>query len=209
MTRALRAPFFLAWMQDFECKALSARLWIPCLADRRAIAHSKLENILGALSLALTDSLMESIHKHLPSSQHASAHALIGHAPGLTIRDLSRVSWAFPPSVSVRLVDPMVADGCLKRERASHDGRAVALTLTDEGRTAHPAMLGARQSVPENAIAKLSGAELKSFGTMAQKVLRGISCDAEHMRKISRLCDSTVCHSCPLKDELRTGPLTP
>src|SRR4030042_4471532 len=40
-------------------------------------------------------------------------------------------------STTTRLVNPLIAKGLLKRDRATHDSRAARLTLTEEGRGTH------------------------------------------------------------------------
>jgi DNA-binding MarR family transcriptional regulator len=164
----------------------------------------KVENVIGALALALVDGLQHDAQAQAPEpGPAAAALALIGHAPGLSIERLRRAV-ALSHSATVRLVDRLVADGLVVRIAAANDRRAVALRLTELGETACAAILTARQGGLAQAVATLSPAELETFGTLAEKLLRGLVRDVDKAYRTCRLCNYTACVDCPVNDELRT-----
>ena len=163
----------------------------------------RIENVIGALALALVDRLQSDAQAQAPEpGPAAAALALIGHAPGLSIERLRRAV-ALSHSAAVRLVDRLAADGLVMRIAAANDGRAVALKLTELGEATCAAILNGRQSGLTGALATLAPAELEAFGALAEKLLRGLVGDVDKAYRTCRLCNYTVCVDCPVNDELR------
>jgi DNA-binding MarR family transcriptional regulator len=168
-----------------------------------AMKTSKIENVVGALALALVDGLQHDAQSQAPEpGPAAAALALIGHAPGLSIERLRRAV-ALSHSAAVRLVDRLAADGLVVRIAAANDRRAVALRLTPLGETACAAIPSARQGGLARALATLAPAELEAFGATAEKLLRALVRDEDKAYRTCRLCNYTVCIDCPVNDELR------
>lgn len=163
----------------------------------------RIENIVGALALALSDAILCSAQQEAPEpGPAAAALALLGHNPGLTIERLRRSLGLSHPG-AVRLVDRLVADGLVVRIPSRRDRRAVALHLTEAGAAGCAAILAARQGGLANALAGLGPEELATFGTLAEKVLRRVVRDEDHAYAVCRLCNDPVCDECPVDDELR------
>lgn len=164
---------------------------------------AKIENVVGALALALVDRLSRDAQSEAPETGPAAAAlALIGHAPGLSIERLRRAV-NLSHSAAVRLVDRLADDGLVVRIAAANDRRAVALRLTALGETTCAAILAARQGGLARAMAALDPDELEMFGALAEKLLRAMVRDIDKAYRTCRLCNYTVCIDCPVNDELR------
>ena len=161
----------------------------------------KTENLVGALSLALADDLLRVVQSEAPSTSPAAAIALVGHAPGLTIDQLSRALQLSHPG-TVRLVDRLVRDGLVKRARSTSDGRAVSLTLTETGKTVTARILSSRQSALARALSFLSVPDREALGRIAETMLRSMVRDVDHAFSVCRLCDTAVCTDCPVETEM-------
>ncbi len=164
--------------------------------------EAKIENLVGALALALVDRLQADAQALAPEpGPAAAAVALIGHAPGLSIERLRRAV-ALSHSAAVRLVDRLVADGLVQRITAANDRRAVALRLTPLGETQGAAILAARQGGLAEAMAALSPDERQQFGTLAEKLLRALVRTPDRAYRSCRLCNYRACVDCPVDDTL-------
>lgn len=171
------------------------------------MTEEKVENVVGALALALADDLVRAAQRHAPSSAPAAAISLLGHAPGLTIRQVSRVLGLSHPG-AVRLVDRLVGDDLVRRDRSADDGRAVALTLTPNGEAVCRQVLASRRGALARALSSLDAAERQTLGRMAEAMLRGLVGGEDHALRVCRLCDPGVCRECPVEAEMtaREGP---
>jgi DNA-binding MarR family transcriptional regulator len=169
------------------------------------MTKSKIENVVGALALALADTLHRDAEAQAPETGPAAAAiALIGHAPGLSIEKLRR-ALSLSHSGTVRLVDRLEATGLVVRVAACDDRRAVALRLTALGEASSGAILSARQTGIGTALGALSGVELRRFGELAEKVLRGLVGGEDDAYRVCRLCNYTVCVDCPVDAQLAAG----
>jgi MarR family transcriptional repressor of emrRAB len=163
-------------------------------------AAGRLENLLGALVVAVSDSLAGAV-------QTAAGHpgaigaglAVLAQEPGLGIEQLRR-PLGRTQSATVRVVDQLVADGYAQR-RAGRDHRSVAVVLTDAGTAAAARVLEARGSVLRDAIAVLDAGQRQALEAMLEKVLAAITTDATHAEQICRLCDVGACPllACPVE----------
>ena len=163
----------------------------------------KVENVVGALSLALSDDLLHSTQACTPSSAPSAAIALVGHMPGMSINHMRGALGLSHPG-TVRLVDRLVQDDLIQRSRSELDGRAVALTLTPSGEVVCRRILSARQDALSRGIASLNATEQQILGRLAEKMLRSIIRSEEHAIEICRLCDPDVCTNCPVVSEIES-----
>jgi len=162
----------------------------------------KIENVAGALALALSDELLRAAQDQAPEAGSAAAAlALLGHAPGLPIETLRRALGLSHPG-AVRLVDRLQADGLVARGVSERDRRAVALVLTPKGQETCTAILAARQGTLSRALAALSEEEREVFGRLAEKMLRAALRGEDHAYAVCRLCDPAACTDCPVEAEL-------
>lgn len=165
------------------------------------MTEEKIENLVGALALALADDILNTAQRHIALSSPAAAITLISHAPGMTIDELSRALGLSHPG-TVRLVDRLVRDRLMLRSRSEHDGRAVALTLTPDGEEVCQRVLSSRQNALNHALAGLDRSDRDTLSRLAETMLRSIVKDADHAAVICRLCDPSICSECPVEAEL-------
>ena len=161
----------------------------------------KAENVVGALALTLSDVLLKVTQAEAPANISAAGLTLIGHIPGISIHALSLGLGLSHPG-TVRLVDRMSADGLVERGRSETDGRAVALSLTSEGKKREQLILTSRRNVLGTALSSLSSDEYEALAQISEKLITAILKDEEHVLSICRLCDSKACTNCPVDAEL-------
>jgi MarR family transcriptional regulator, negative regulator of the multidrug operon emrRAB len=174
----------------------------------------RLENLVGALAVALSDSIATAVET---ASGHAGAMgaalATLAQEPGLGIEQL-RVPLGRTQSATVRIVDQLVAEGYAER-RPGRDQRSVAVFLTGKGMQAAARVLGSREDTLTAALGTLSLAERKAFTATLEKVLAAITTDRAHADHICRLCDLSACPErvCPVdlaaQAESTAGPARP
>jgi len=164
----------------------------------------KIENVVGALALALSDPLHVDTQAQAPEpGPAAAAIALIGHEPGLAIEQLRRALRLSHPG-AVRLVDRLAKDGLVERQASSEDRRAVALHLTHAGEASFAAILDARQKSIACALKSLSGEEREIFGRLAEKLLGSLIQNVDKAYQVCRLCDRKSCDACPVEEALES-----
>ncbi|WP_191058979.1 MarR family winged helix-turn-helix transcriptional regulator [Geminicoccus harenae] len=166
--------------------------------------NAKIENVVGALVMALSDAVLRGTQGQAPEpGPAAAAITLLGHEPGLPIERLRRALHLSHPG-AVRLVDRLVADGLIVRQPSPADRRAVSLHLTQAGERSRLAILDARQGSLARALDLLDAPEREVFGRLAEKLLGGLIQDLDHAYSVCRLCDQTVCVDCPVEKALRS-----
>lgn len=163
----------------------------------------RIANIVGALALALSDDLQNEAERNAPEvGLAAAAIALLRHVPDMTIERLRRALGLSHPG-AVRLIDRLEQEGTVVRRPSTADRRAVSLSLTKSGTGAAQAILSARESALRGALAGLTAGERKTFGALAEKMLRTLLRGEDHAFRVCRLCDNKVCIDCPVDEELR------
>ncbi|WP_434652252.1 MarR family transcriptional regulator [Pseudomonas sp. R3-56] len=168
----------------------------------------KLENIVGALSLAISDSIHQGTQDQAPEvGPAAAAIALLGHEPGMSIERLRRALGLSHPG-AVRLVDRLVTQGVVERRQADADRRAVALHLTTAGNANCAAVLAVRHERIARALEVLDPDEREILGRITEKLLNGLVNDLDQGYSVCRLCDPASCTNCPVADALNENPCT-
>lgn len=162
---------------------------------------TRLENIVGALSLAISGEVLQASQESLDKSLPSAAIALIGHLPGITIQYLGHALSLSHPG-TVRAVDRLESEGLVIRQRSAEDGRAVSLTLSRKGEKACRTLHASRQSVLCAALSNLSKSERQHLERIACKVLVSILKDEPHALRVCRLCDVEACKDCPIENEI-------
>jgi MarR family transcriptional repressor of emrRAB len=165
---------------------------------------AKNENVIGALVLAPSDTILTASDGEVSSNISAPGLALIGHEPGISIHELSQGLGLSHPG-TVRVVDRMVARNLVVRKRSLEDARAVELFLTPSGKQQEQSILASRKSALGNALAFLTADEIESLSRISEKLLSAILVDEAHAFKICRLCDSSSCIGCPIEEALLRG----
>lgn len=169
-------------------------------------------NILGALSLVITDQMTDAVAAAAGRSESAAAalSALLHFLDRPSVGRLRQVL-GLTSSGTVRLVDRLEESGYALREPGA-DGRSTAVVLTERGSRAAAQVTEARAAVLERALAVLSPAERAAFEQLAGKALVGMMRGPGATRWICRLCDTGVCRSaaggCPVGNAARERYLT-
>lgn len=164
------------------------------------MSEERTANLLGALALALTDTLTEVTTVRAERGAGApAALVLVGFYPGQSIDSLSR-TLELSHSATVRLVDRLVGDGLLER-RGGADGRTTALHLTRKGRARADSILDDRCRALTGALGPLSAKERAHFTQLLEKILSALTRDRRHADHICRLCDERACPAddCPVE----------
>lgn len=162
----------------------------------------KIENVVGAMAVALSDSLHFGTQAQAPEpGPAAAAIALLGNEPGLTIEQLRRALRLSHPG-TVRLVDRLAEEGLVERKASVEDRRAVALHLTSAGKASCTSILTARRASIAGALQSLDDGERETLGRIAEKLLGSLVQDANQAYQVCRLCDRQVCKACPVEGAL-------
>jgi DNA-binding MarR family transcriptional regulator len=169
--------------------------------DRQArdtgVELDRTANLLGALSLAVTDRTRDAIAQAGGHSETAatalSALYFFLDRPSI---DMLRQVLGLTPSGTVRLVDRLVEAGHVER-RPGDDARSVCVMLTASGRAAAERIWGARTSVLSDALGVLSGDDRETLDSLLSQVLIGMRRGPGAVRWICRLCDVHTCRRAP------------
>ena len=166
---------------------------------------SRVTNLLGALSVAVVDRVSETTRVSAGHGATApAALATLLNSEGISVGELARVL-RLSHAGTVRLVDRLVADGLVSRHRGS-DGREVSLRLEAHGRRTARAVLAARATVLEEALAALGPNDSRAFERVAGHLLTALTSDVDVADHICRLCDDRACPSrtCPVEAAVAT-----
>lgn len=150
-------------------------------------------NIVGALSLVITDQASDAVTQAAGRSESAAAalSALLHFLDRPSV-DLLRQVLGLTSSGTVRLLDRLEESGYVERGPGA-DGRSASVSLTEQGSLAAHQVSDARATVLQTALAVLSPAEREVFGQLAGKVLVGMMRGPGAVRWICRLCDTGAC----------------
>jgi DNA-binding MarR family transcriptional regulator len=164
-------------------------------------------NLLGALSLAVTDRTSAAVGGAASQSESAAvALSALHHFLDDPSVDLLRQVLGLTPSGTVRLVDRLQDAGYVTR-RHGRDGRSVSLRLTASGRRAAERVSTARGEVLEAALSGLTPAERAALEEVVSHVLVGLIRGPGATRWMCRLCDTTACGRqegrCPVANAAR------
>ncbi|MBB3567711.1 MarR family transcriptional regulator [Rhizobium sp. BK491] len=161
----------------------------------------RLENLFGAMSLALVDKMEKAFTDETGLGPSAIAAIVqIGTEPRLTIETLRRMI-ALSHSATVRLVDQLVASDLVVRAGGvDGDKRARSLQLTERGRALFKCSLAARRAVIQRAIAVLGPEETVQFSHLVEKLLPALVDLGDDQDVVCRVCDQGACDQdrCPI-----------
>jgi DNA-binding MarR family transcriptional regulator len=155
-------------------------------------------NLLGALSLALSDRMSDAIsaaaeQSERPGSETAAEalSALHHFLDGPTI-DRLRTVLGLTSSGTVRLVDRLVQAGYVERRRGG-DGRTTTVCLTDAGNRAAKSVSDAREAVLVDALSALTASQRETLETLTGTILVDLIREPGATRWNCRLCNTGVC----------------
>ncbi|MBY4801990.1 MarR family transcriptional regulator [Burkholderia cepacia] len=164
----------------------------------------RLDNLLGALSLALMDRLREAIASVSELSETAVfALVLLSQRPAVTIDVLAK-QLALAHSTVVRLVERLAEDGYVERNSGA-DRRAVLLSLTPAGRDVASMVLDARRKAIGTLTDHLPEAMQVALVGICEHLLERMSVDSLTSVRNCRLCDEKACdlERCPVEKKYR------
>jgi MarR family transcriptional repressor of emrRAB len=179
---------------------------VPDRDDRRLV------NLMGALSLALTDRIAAVAGTASGLSDAAPAALVALHETGRSGRSIGelRQQVGLTHSGAVRLVDRLEAAGYVAR-RPGRDARTVAVVLTRRGTAAATRIRAARQEAVSNALEDLDDTQRRRLEELAGTVLSKLAAQRRALRAsgqmpaggaMCRLCDFVACGrpagSCPV-----------
>ena len=156
----------------------------------------RLENLLGALSLSITDAVGRSIEEAEGAyGSDTFALVLLQHAQTLRSDVLSR---------QLRLAQSSTSGA---------DRRTVWVSLTTRGERAAQRVLSVRQNLLQELVEKLTESEKKALHSIAAKLLTALTVDLVSGEQNCRLCDEDACclADCPVETRYQTfeGALLP
>ena len=160
---------------------------------------ARVENLVGAQSLAVADRLRDVGSAHgLSASEQAALVTLTAH-PDQAVSWLGDVLGLTSGGVT-RLVDRLVARGLVART-AGTDARQRRLHLTAAGTRRARALNAQRLAVLEDVLAPLSAAERAELERLLERVVGSLHAEYAPTLRTCRLCDRGACRtgaSCPL-----------
>ena len=156
-------------------------------------------NVIGAFALAVVDRMERAIFDHTDLGGEAvAALVAIGHSPGMTISQLSKVLARSHPG-TVRIVDRLAVAGLVDRNTGSPDRRSVTLDLTGEGVTERAAILQRRLSAIQDVLNAVAPEDFGTLQRIAATTLGTLPDDATSALSICRYCDERRCLACPME----------
>lgn len=158
----------------------------------------RLVNIFGALALGVADRVRwAALDESGLGGEGAAALVVIGHQPGLSIDQLSRVL-GLSHAGTVRLVDRLEAAHLAFRRVADHDRRALTLKLTEEGLKRREALLERRREVLGGMLKEVAGADFAMLERAFDAILQKLPNDAISALTVCRFCNEQRCAQCPM-----------
>jgi DNA-binding MarR family transcriptional regulator len=162
---------------------------------------TRLENLLGAFGVAVSDSMDDAFDEACAVGDSAPAAMILIHEnPDTRIEALARYL-ALSHSGTVRLVDRLSQAGWVGRETCD-DKRAVVLVLTKAGQKVAERLLEGRRKSLHTALAGVSAADRKVLERLLPQMLNNLVTDRSRADHTCRYCDSGACEreGCPLPD---------
>jgi DNA-binding MarR family transcriptional regulator len=160
---------------------------------------ARLENLVGAFSLSVTDRLVGTAAAGMSPSEQASLVTLLAH-PDRPVSWLGDVL-GLTSSGATRLVDRLVDKGWVSRGGAA-DSRERRLRLTPAGRRHARAALRQREDQVSSSIATLSKSERAQLERLMERLVGNLTGSRLPALHTCRLCDRSACSSqraaCPL-----------
>jgi DNA-binding MarR family transcriptional regulator len=164
-------------------------------------------NLLGALSLALSDRMSDGISAAAEQSDRpgaetaAEALSALHHFLERPSIDRLRTVLGLTSSGTVRLVDRLERAGYVERG-PGEDGRTTVVTLTRVGERMARRVSDAREAVLAEALEALTAAQREALEALTGTVLVGLMRGPGATRWSCRLCNTGVCgvrtRECPV-----------
>lgn len=170
---------------------------------------ARLENLLGAQALALTDRIRTAGPGSGTSADDAALVTLLSH-PGHSVAWLGDILGLTSSGIT-RLVDRLDAAGWVTRTTGT-DARSRRLQLTAAGRSRARAVLHARQAAMAAALDPLSDRDRRELERLLDLVVGGLARTLLPAMRVCRLCDRKACvadaRTCPLEHTVSADDTT-
>jgi MarR family transcriptional regulator, negative regulator of the multidrug operon emrRAB len=158
-------------------------------------------NVLGALTVALSDRIRTEMAEVLASTGSAPTAVVVLEQllAGRSTHELSQAT-GLTHSGAVRLVDRLVDDGLAER-RQGRDGRSGAVVLTPAGRAVSRRLSQARERAIASSLASLAAEEREVLGDLVDRLVTALTTTRLDARGrgedprgwLCRLCDVAAC----------------
>jgi len=137
------------------------------------------------------------------SESRAAALLTLLEFPGMAIVELAGIL-GLSHSATVRLLDGLVEEGLVDRERSRRDPRSAELRLTARGRRMAGGIRRARLLSLEHLLAPLTQTQRSQFARLVQSVLTGVTGERAVARRTCRFCAHGICSGadCPIGSSL-------
>lgn len=167
---------------------------------------ARMENLLGALSLTMSDRLRAVGNGHgMSTSEQAALVTLLSH-PDVAVSWLGEVLGLTSSGVT-RLVDRLVERGWVGRSTGT-DARQRRLRLTSSGTKRAQVLLRERDATLAEAVDSLGAAERTEFEGLLGRVVGALAREYVPALRTCRLCDTDTCNAgdevCPLRHTVPT-----
>ena len=165
-----------------------------------------LSNLLGAVSLSVTDLMEEATQETLGvGGQAAGALVLLALRPRMNIKRLAeRLRLSHPGTV--RLTDKLVLCGWVERKTDADDRRTVRLSLTAAGLEQIDRVRQARGQHLAKLLDGFSASERAALEPLLVVLMKRLTVDAISAYANCRLCDTPACQAagCPVDAKVRS-----
>ncbi len=164
-----------------------------------AVQHLRLENLAGALSVAITDRVNAAAEEIVGMGGEAPAAIVqIGTTPGLTITALGS-TLGLTHSATVRVVAKLERNKLVRKVRGE-DAREVCVSLTASGEKMMNRVVAARETVIGKIMKPLAEEQRAAMTGLLVSVLNRVARDDEEAQRVCRMCDENCCRAdgCPV-----------
>ncbi|MGH3504660.1 MAG: MarR family winged helix-turn-helix transcriptional regulator [Nocardioidaceae bacterium] len=154
----------------------------------------------------MTDLTLFQLHEEGVSGSAGAALVSLCTEPRLSGTELGR-RVGLTQSAAVRMIDGLVSAGLVQRE--PHQGRSVAISLTESGRQTARQLLSARHSPLAELLDGLTRDEQENLDALLEKILARAYANVRSSDRICRLCDRKACTTravCPVGAAERADP---
>lgn len=158
----------------------------------------RLVNLLGVLAVGVNDRMRSAVAGAMPlRGQAASSVIVIGHAPTISIDQLSRIL-RLTHGGAVRLVDRLVERNIVAKQPSTIDRRIMTLRLTPNGLQLRDKLLDLRRDALASLLECVSPEDLSALERVAVTIVASLPEDALSALATCRYCDERRCIDCPM-----------
>jgi MarR family transcriptional regulator, negative regulator of the multidrug operon emrRAB len=164
-----------------------------------ALQHLRLENMAGALSVAISDRVHAAAEDLVGMGGEAPAAIVqVGTSPGLTITTLGG-ALGLTHSATVRVVAKLERAKLVRKVRGD-DAREVCVSLTAAGEKLQGKIAAAREAVIAKVLKPLDETQRTTLTELLVSVLNKVAKDEGDGERICRMCDEGGCKQdgCPV-----------